>query len=288
MDTPISAFLCSGSASGSRHGLISSGRSRFTIRIGAAQQPTAPGFTSLFTTPCSGYPDQGLHAIRQAITDAEESAHPFTLTDVFQWAAVLHQLRREGGPTMDAADAALTLANEHIFPFLGARATALRGWALVPAGLRQGRHRRPSAGASMPTAGPAQILKIRIGSPCLPNPAARPATSRRGCARSARRSTMSRRPASSITRRNCIGSTANCGWPAIPPTCRRPRRAFSARSRSRAASRQNPGNCAPPPAWRGCGAIRAEAPKRTIYGWFTEGFDTADLKDAAALLSELA
>jgi predicted ATPase len=25
-----------------------------------------------------------------------------------------------------------------------------------------------------------------------------------------------------------------------------------------------------------------------IYGWFTEGFDTADLKEAATLLSELA
>ena len=25
-----------------------------------------------------------------------------------------------------------------------------------------------------------------------------------------------------------------------------------------------------------------------VYGWFTEGFDTADLKDAAKLLSELA
>ena len=25
-----------------------------------------------------------------------------------------------------------------------------------------------------------------------------------------------------------------------------------------------------------------------VYGWFTEGFDTPDLKDAAKLLSELA
>jgi len=25
-----------------------------------------------------------------------------------------------------------------------------------------------------------------------------------------------------------------------------------------------------------------------VYGWFTEGFDTADLREAAALLSELA
>jgi hypothetical protein len=27
--------------------------------------------------------------------------------------------------------------------------------------------------------------------------------------------------------------------------------------------------------------------ERTTYGWFTEGFDTADLKDAKALLDEL-
>jgi hypothetical protein len=26
----------------------------------------------------------------------------------------------------------------------------------------------------------------------------------------------------------------------------------------------------------------------SVYGWFTEGFDTADLKDAKALLDELA
>ena len=81
-----------------------------------------------------GYPDQALHANRQAIAAAEESAHPFTMTDAFQWAAVLHQLRREVAPAMDAADAVLTLANEHIFPFLAAHATALHGWALVQQG----------------------------------------------------------------------------------------------------------------------------------------------------------
>jgi hypothetical protein len=40
--------------------------------------------------------------------------------------------------------------------------------------------------------------------------------------------------------------------------------------------------------WRGQG-WRSEAPDRLapIYGWFTEGFDTPDLKDAKALLDEL-
>jgi predicted ATPase len=37
---------------------------------------------------------------------------------------------------------------------------------------------------------------------------------------------------------------------------------------------------------RHCGEARAMLAE--IYGWFTEGFDTADLKEAKALLDELA
>jgi len=32
----------------------------------------------------------------------------------------------------------------------------------------------------------------------------------------------------------------------------------------------------------------AREPRAPVYGWFTEGFDTRDLKDARALLAELA
>jgi predicted ATPase len=49
---------------------------------------------------------------------------------------------------------------------------------------------------------------------------------------------------------------------------------------------------AQPRAWRGSGAIRVSGRTREllapVYGWFTEGFDTRDLKEAKALLSELA
>ena len=34
-----------------------------------------------------------------------------------------------------------------------------------------------------------------------------------------------------------------------------------------------------------CGSARTVAP---VYGWFTEGFDTRDLKEAKVLLEELA
>lgn len=48
----------------------------------------------------------------------------------------------------------------------------------------------------------------------------------------------------------------------------------------------------PPPASPACGSSRAKrhaaydllAP---VYGWFTEGVDTADLQDAKALLNEI-
>jgi len=43
------------------------------------------------------------------------------------------------------------------------------------------------------------------------------------------------------------------------------------------------------PLWREHGKVRkARELLAAIYGWFTEGFDTRDLKDAKALLEELA
>ena len=73
---------------------------------------------------------------------------------------------------------------------------------------------------------------------------------------------------------------------------RKRKRISSVRSRLRARSRQSPGSCAPRRAWRGSGAIRASGSEARellapVYGWFTEGFDTLDLKEAKALLDEL-
>lgn len=50
-------------------------------------------------------------------------------------------------------------------------------------------------------------------------------------------------------------------------------------------------NCAPRRAWRGSWASTPGGRRRDllapVYGWFTEGFDTANLKSAEALLDEL-
>jgi hypothetical protein len=64
--------------------------------------------------------------------------------------------------------------------------------------------------------------------------------------------------------------------------------------RSRLLARRTPsgGNCAPRRAWPRllANTNRREEGRKVladIYGWFTEGFDTADLKEAKALLDEL-
>jgi hypothetical protein len=66
----------------------------------------------------------------------------------------------------------------------------------------------------------------------------------------------------------------------------------SVRSRLRVMSRQSPGNCVRLRAWPSSGTIRGERQQAhdllaPVYGWFTEGFETLDLKEAKALLEQL-
>ena len=48
---------------------------------------------------CLGYPDQGLAQSQQAVTLAQQSAYPLSLSFILSFAAVCHQLRREGRAT---------------------------------------------------------------------------------------------------------------------------------------------------------------------------------------------
>ena len=66
-----------------------------------------------------------------------------------------------------------------------------------------------------------------------------------------------------------------------------------ARSPSRSNNKRSPGYSAPPWSlarlWRDQGKVQqARELLAPVYGWFTEGFDTHDLKEAKALLEELA
>ena len=84
-----------------------------------------------------GYPDQGLVRNDEAVTLAQQSAHPFSLGFALTGAAVFHQFRREGRAVQEHAEAAISLATEQGFPLWRAFGSMLQGWALAHQGQTQ-------------------------------------------------------------------------------------------------------------------------------------------------------
>jgi class 3 adenylate cyclase/predicted ATPase len=75
-----------------------------------------------------GYPDQGLTQSQAAVRLAQQIMHPFSLGFALVFAAMIHQFRREVRATQERAEAAISLAMEQGFPLWSARGAALRGW----------------------------------------------------------------------------------------------------------------------------------------------------------------
>ena len=78
-----------------------------------------------------GYPDQALQRSQEALALAQELSHPFSLALAFTFAALAHQLRREGHAAQEQAEAVIALCTEQGFAFYLAMGTILRGWALT-------------------------------------------------------------------------------------------------------------------------------------------------------------
>jgi predicted ATPase len=81
-----------------------------------------------------GYPDQGLTRSQEALTLAQQNAHLFSLGFALSFAAVFHQFRREMPAAQEYAESAISLATEPGFPIWIASGTILRGWTLAQQG----------------------------------------------------------------------------------------------------------------------------------------------------------
>ncbi|MBI3798433.1 MAG: AAA family ATPase [Deltaproteobacteria bacterium] len=81
-----------------------------------------------------GYPDRALKRSPEALSLAQELAHPHSQGFALLFAVLLHQYRREGQATQERAEALIALATERGFPQLLAAGTVLRGWALAAQG----------------------------------------------------------------------------------------------------------------------------------------------------------
>ena len=90
-----------------------------------------------WTLWCLGYPDQGRRQIDDALTLAKQMADPFSLGFALHGAATFHLLRREVSAVQDHAEAAIRVAQEQGFPQWQANGAIQRGWVLAHQGRAQ-------------------------------------------------------------------------------------------------------------------------------------------------------
>jgi predicted ATPase/class 3 adenylate cyclase len=83
---------------------------------------------------CLGYPAQAVQRSQEALALAQELDHPYSLAAAHHHAAYLHQRRREAPVVQVQAEALLTLANAQRFPLWIGHGTCWRGWALAMQG----------------------------------------------------------------------------------------------------------------------------------------------------------
>jgi tetratricopeptide (TPR) repeat protein len=81
-----------------------------------------------------GRPDQALARIEEALNLAHELSEPHGLAPAFFFAAVLHQFRREPRKAQECAEAALNVSSEHGLVLYQAMSMIVRGWTLIEQG----------------------------------------------------------------------------------------------------------------------------------------------------------
>ena len=222
---------------------------------------------------------------------AQQLAHPSSLAHALYWAAVLHHLRREAPLTQARAEAVSTVATDREIPVQAANATPLRGWALTARGHgEEGRAQIQQALADdRPTRWsrdrPYHLTLLAEASAQVGRPAAGLEVLDEALATVAQ-SAARWWEAELYRLRGELLLQGPGGCPGEAEACFQ--RALDIARRQQAKSLELRAAMSLIRFWQ-CQGKRAKAYEllAPIYGWFTEGFDTADLQQAKALLEEL-
>jgi class 3 adenylate cyclase/predicted ATPase len=257
---------------------------------------TDPGVASLSilagTLWMLGYSDQALQRTTEALHLAEAIPHPHILASALVIAAHCHQYRRERQTVRERAEAVMALATEHGFPFWLAEATIFVGWAQAEQGrgsegiaqIHHGLATRQAIGLELSQS--AYIIMLAEAYANVGQPAEGLAMLADALTRI--ETTGERWRAAELHRLRggllLALSTANHGE---AETCFQQARALARHQQAKSLELRAAMSLAR--LWQQQGK-RAEAHQllAEIYGWFTEGFDTADLQEAKVLLEKLA
>jgi predicted ATPase/class 3 adenylate cyclase len=238
-----------------------------------------------------GYPDQALMRIRESLALAKELSHPFSLADALNFAAELFQLRQEEEATREQAEVAIALSREQGLTLLEADAITFRGWALAKQGrnkegiaqVRRGLAAIQATGGKLWQLRSLALLAEACGEAGQPEEGltalaeAFDLANRTGRAVSVPELYRLKGELLLMQNDSNVEEAENSFRRAIEIACKQSAKSWELRATmSLARLLRDTGR-----------RDEARAKLTDIYNWFTEGFDTADLKEAKALLDEL-
>jgi DNA-binding SARP family transcriptional activator/predicted ATPase len=240
-----------------------------------------------------GYPEQALKRSREALAVAQERNHPYSLADAQSTGgAMVHLFRRDLQAAQALAEASLALASEHEFRYFVAQATMQRGRVLAEQGRREGieegiaqlrqglaawetmrtRYRRPTFLAWLAEAY-GKAGRAGEGLSVLDEALAQVEETDERCYEA-----ELRRLKGELLLMQGHEAEAEASF----------HNAIEVARRQQAKSWELRATVSLCRLWQRQVKIdQARQMLAEVYGWFTEGFDTPDLKEAKALLEEL-
>ena len=238
-----------------------------------------------------GYPDRALKRGNEALELARGLSHPLSLAFAEHRVGALRQYRREARAAQETAEVAIALSAEHGLTDSLAWATTLHGWAMAEQGrneegiaqIQEGLIAYRAAGAEVSRPGYLCMLaeacsgagRVDDGLIALTEAlAAADEREDRYC-----EPEMHRLKGELLLKQDSSNAAEarNCFQRAVEMSRKQSAKSWELRattSLARLLAKQGRRD-------------EARAMLADIYGWFTEGFDTTDLKDAKALLDEL-
>jgi predicted ATPase len=244
-----------------------------------------------------GYPDQALQRSQEALTLAQELSHPHSLAFALGFTAELHQRRRDRQAAQEQAEALITLATEQGLSFWLARGIIIQGWVLSEQGqgeegiaqTRRGLTAYRTTGAVLWRSYHLALLAEAYGGIGQPKEgltvldealAFFDKTGERVYEAEVYRLKGELTLQQSSVQRLVSGvqkEAEECFWKALEIARHQQAKSLELRATTSLAR-----------LWQQQGK-KSEAHQllSSIYGWFTEGFDTKDLQEATALLKEL-
>jgi predicted ATPase/class 3 adenylate cyclase len=238
-----------------------------------------------------GSPAQALAHLHEALALAHELSHPYSLVLARCWAAHVYQLRRNIAAVHEHAEAAVALSTAQGLTQWAAQGTSLCGWALAMQGQGEAGMAQICQGiAALRATGAAAWVPYLCT--VLADVADHLGRTADGLQALAEAHTLveqhdERVWAAEVCSLRGVLLLQQPGAPqAEAETCFRQALAVARRQEAKALELRAAMSLSR--LWQQQGKqAEARALLAPVYGWFTEGFDTADLQEAKALLDEL-